>query len=69
MIAATGFLVSQFGPLFRWPEWALDISVFRLYGTPLTAGVYATGLYVEVAVLVIGFGLALVTMRFRDVGD
>lgn len=60
--------LTQFGPLFKWPDWALDLSVFRLYGTPLTSGVYWTGLYAMVAVVVVGFGIGLIAMRFREVG-
>jgi putative exporter of polyketide antibiotics len=68
VVALGGYLMLNLGPLFQWPEWVLDLSVFRLYGTPLTSGVYWTGLWAMVGVTVIGFGTALTAMRFREVG-
>lgn len=68
VVATFSFVISQFGPLLGWPEWALDLSVFHLYGTPLSAGLYATGLVVMLAVLAAGFATGVVVMRFRDVG-
>jgi hypothetical protein len=46
----------------------LDLSLFHLYGTPLTTGVYWTGLWVMVAIVVVGFGGAAAAMRVREVG-
>ena len=67
-LAVVGFFMDEVGPLFKWPNWALDISMFRLYGAPLVSGLFATGLYVMTAIVVVGFGLALVAMRTREVG-
>jgi hypothetical protein len=67
-LAVGGFFIQDAGPLFKWPGWALDFSVFRLYGAPLATGLYATGLYVMAAVIVAGFGAALLAMRSREVG-
>ena len=68
MLALGGYFMLSLGPLFKWPEWVLDLSLFRLYGTPLTSGVYWTGLWSMLAVTVVGFGVGLVAMRFREVG-
>jgi ABC-2 type transport system permease protein len=67
-VALVSYLVQQLGPLFEWPEWALDLSLFQLYGTPLINGVFVTGLYAMVGIVVAGFGVALAAMRYRDVG-
>jgi len=69
LVAVAGYLIQQVGPLFRWPSWALDLSVFTLYGTPLTTGVFWTGLWAMVAVVVVGFGIGLGAMRYRDVAS
>jgi ABC-2 type transport system permease protein len=68
VIAVAGFYIPLLAPLFKWPGWALDLSLFHLYGTPLTTGVYWTGLWVMVAIVVIGFGGAMAAMRVREVG-
>ena len=66
--AFVSYISSELGPLLKWPDWALRLSVFKLYGTPLTSGVDWTGLWIMVAVTIIGFGLATVLMQRRDVG-
>src|ERR1039458_8039779 len=68
MVAVAGFYIPLFAPLFTWPSWVLDLSLFHLYGTPLTTGVYWTGLWVMVAIVVVGFGGAMAAMRGREVG-
>lgn len=68
VVAVAGFYLPLLAPLLRWPSWTLDLSLFHLYGTPLTAGVYWNGLWVMVAVVVLGFGGAMAEMRVRDVG-
>lgn len=62
------YLLTALGPLLKWPDWALKLSVFSLYGTPLTSGVDWTGLWIMSAITVVGFGLATVLMQRRDVG-
>lgn len=42
--AVAGYFLQQLGPLVRWPGWALDLSLFQLYGNPLISGVFWTGL-------------------------
>jgi ABC-2 type transport system permease protein len=62
------FLINQLGPLLRWPDWAVKLSIFSLYGTPLTSGVDWNGLLIMSAVTLAGFALAIVLMQRRDVG-
>ena len=68
VVAVASFYIPLLSPLFRWPGWVLDISLFHLYGTPLTTGVYWTGLWVMVAIIVVGFGGSMAAMRVREVG-
>jgi ABC-2 type transport system permease protein len=67
-LAVAGYFLQQIGPLFKWPEWTLNLSVFKLYGTPLTTGVFWNGLYATLTVAALGFGVAFAAMRYRDVG-
>jgi ABC-2 type transport system permease protein len=68
VVAVASFYIPLLAPLFRWPGWALDLSLFHLYGTPLATGIYWTGLWVMVAIVVVGFGGAMAAMRVREVG-
>ena len=68
VVAVAGFYLPLLAPLLRWPSWALDLSLFHLYGAPLTTGVYWNGLWVMVVVVVFGFGGAMAEMRVREVG-
>jgi ABC-2 type transport system permease protein len=68
MIAVLGFYLPQLVPLFQWPGWVQDLSLFHLYGTPLTTGVFWTGLWVMLGIIVVGFGGAALAMSRREVG-
>jgi ABC-2 type transport system permease protein len=68
-LAFLSYLITQLGPLFRWPDWALKLSVFSLVGNPLTDGVYWSGLWGLLAITVLGFGLAALVMQRREVGS
>jgi ABC-2 type transport system permease protein len=68
-VAVVGFFIEELAPLFKWPDWALNLSLFQLYGTPLTSGLFRNGLFAMLAIVVIGFGVALVGMRYREVGS
>jgi ABC-2 type transport system permease protein len=62
------YLITQLGPLLRWPDWALKLSVFNLYGAPLTNGVDWTGLWIMLVITIGGFGVGALLMQRRDVG-
>ena len=62
------YLLSELGPLLKWPDWALKLSVFSLYGAPLTNGVDWTGLWIMSAITIGGFALGAFLMQRRDVG-
>ena len=67
-LAFASYVMSQLGPLFKWPPWVQDLSIFKLYGTPLSSGIDPTGLLIMVAVIVVGFGASILVMERRDVG-
>lgn len=66
--AFASYLISEVGPLFKWPEWIQDLSAFKLFGTPLSSGVDRAGLLTMVAIIVVGFGASILVMERRDVG-
>lgn len=59
--------VPMFAP-HQPPDWFVNLSVFKLYGVPLTDGTNWPGLWALTAIVVIGFGGALVAMQRREVG-
>ncbi len=67
-IAFASYLLTQLGPLFRWPAWTENLSPFHLYGQPLTEGVDGTGLAIMLAVSVVGFAASAFLLRRRDLG-
>ena len=66
-VAVISYLVFELGPLFKWPAWADNLSVFQLYGTPLITPVFVGGLIAMLAIVVVGFGSAGVALARRDV--
>jgi len=69
LLAVLSYLLLQLGPVLNWPEAVNNLSLFRLYGTPMTSGVYWTGLYTLVAICLVGFGAGVVVMERREVGS
>jgi ABC-2 type transport system permease protein len=66
--AFASYLISEVGPLFRWPESIQSLSAFKLFGTPLSSGVDRAGLLTMVAIIVVGFGASILVMQRRDTG-
>jgi ABC-2 type transport system permease protein len=66
--AVVSYLLQQFAPLFRWPGWVGNLSLFGLYGDPLNQGVRWGGLGALLAVVAVGFGAAVLALERRDVG-
>ena len=66
--AFSSYLLVQLGPIFKLPEWAEDLSAFKLYGQPLTAGVDQTGLVIMLAIVLGGSAGAAILMQGRDIG-
>jgi putative exporter of polyketide antibiotics len=66
-VAAISYFIQQFVPLFGWPDWVKNLSLFALYGTPLSKDDWA-GVATLVAIGVAGTAIALIAMQRRDVG-
>ncbi|MDA0988897.1 MAG: ABC transporter permease subunit [Chloroflexi bacterium] len=68
VIAVTSFLLVQIGPLLSWPDWVLNMSVFSQVGNPVTQGIYWTGLWLMMAMILVGFTVSWRNFLVRDVG-
>jgi ABC-2 type transport system permease protein len=68
-VAFFSYLITELGPLLKMPDWLLKLSLFSLYGSPMTSGVYWTGLWIMAAIVIAGFGSAGLLMQRRDVGS
>jgi hypothetical protein len=67
VVAAIGYLTQQFAPLFGWPDWVKNTSLYALYGTPMSKDDWG-GIATLVAIGLVGTAVAVVGMRRRDVG-
>ena len=66
-VAVVSYLLFELAPIFRWPSWVADLSVFQLYGTPLSTPVFVGGLVAMLVIIVAGFGAAGFALSRRDV--
>jgi putative exporter of polyketide antibiotics len=66
-LAVVGYFAQQFAPLFQWPDWVRNISLYALYGTPMSKDDWA-GIATLIAIGTGGMAVALFVMRRRDVG-
>jgi ABC-2 type transport system permease protein len=66
-VAVVSYFLQQFAAVFDWPEWLGRLSIYQLYGRPLSTDDWA-GTATLVAIGVAGTAVALVAMRRRDVG-
>ncbi len=67
--AIASYFVTQLGPLFKWPDWLLNLSPFKLYDQPLINGVDVTGLTIMLAVTLAGIAGSAMLMNRRDIGS
>jgi putative exporter of polyketide antibiotics len=66
--AAIEYFLGDLAPLFKFPSWVANLSVFHLYGNPLGASSISwTPPLTMVLVFLAGFAAALFLMRQRDV--
>jgi ABC-2 type transport system permease protein len=66
-VAVVSYFLQQFAAVFDWPEWVGRLSIYELYGTPLSTDDWG-GIATLMAIGVAGTAVALVAMRRRDVG-
>ena len=66
-LAVVGYFAQQFAPIFQWPDWVSNISLYALYGTPMSKDDWG-GIATLVAIGLAGTAVAIVAMRRRDVG-
>jgi ABC-2 type transport system permease protein len=66
-LAVVGYFAQQFVPLFQWPDWVNNISLYALYGTPMSKDDWS-GIATLVGIGTIGTAVAVAAMRRRDVG-
>jgi ABC-2 type transport system permease protein len=67
-IAVVSYFLLQFTPLFQWPEWVANLSLYSLYGMPMSGEVNWSGIAGLVGVGVAGTIGALIAVQRRDVG-
>jgi ABC-2 type transport system permease protein len=67
--AVVSYFVQEVAPLYGWPGWVLDLSVFHLIGNPLVAPPDKLRVAALAAVTCAGFALAWTLALRRDVGS
>ena len=67
--AVVEYILGDLAPLLKMPDWVANLSVFHLYGSPLTGATSWTPVASMTFVFLLGFGAALVLMRRRDVSS
>jgi len=66
-VTVASYFIQQLAPMFQFPEFVRNLSLFELYGTPLLFGPNWGGLVAQLGIIVGGFGAALVAMSRRDI--
>jgi len=66
-LAVVGYFAQQLTPLFQWPDWVNNISLYALYGSPMSKDDWA-GIATLIVIGIAGTAVALAAMRRRDVG-
>lgn len=67
-VAFLGYLDVDVGPLLDWPSWVLDLSPFKLFGTPLVTGLDGRNLAILIAISLACLGSSILAMQRRDIG-
>jgi ABC-2 type transport system permease protein len=68
VVAVFSYFVQQFAPLFGWPEWAANLSLYALYGTPMSGEVRWAGVAALVGIGAAATVASMAALRRRDVG-
>jgi len=67
-VAVFSYFVQQFVPLFGWPDWVANLSLYTLYGTPMSGDIKWAGVAGLVGIGAVATAASLVALRRRDVG-
>ncbi len=67
-VAVFSYFVQQFTPLFDWPGWVADLSLYNLYGMPMSGEVRWTGVAGLVGIGAVATVASVAALRRRDVG-
>lgn len=67
-VAVFSYFVQQFAPLFQWPDWVANLSLYTLYGMPMSGEVSWGGVATLVAIGAAATVASMAALRQRDVG-
>ena len=67
-VAVFSYFVQQFVPLFDLPDWVANLSLYTLYGTPMSGDIKWAGVAGLVGIGAVATAASLVALRRRDVG-
>jgi len=67
-VAVFSYFVQQFVPLFGWPDWVANLSLYTLYGTPMSGDIKWAGVAGLVGIGAVATAASLVALRRRDIG-
>jgi len=67
-VAIASYLLQEFTPLFEWPTWVADLSLYALYGNPLSGTVDWARSAALFGIGAAGSAIAVAAMRQRDIG-
>jgi ABC-2 type transport system permease protein len=66
--AFASYLDTELGTIYKLPPWLLDLSAFKLFGTPLLSGVNGRNLALMLLLALAGIGSSILAIQRRDVG-
>jgi polyether ionophore transport system permease protein len=67
-VAVFSYFVQQFVPLFGLPDWVANLSLYTLYGTPMSGEIKWAGVAGLVGIGTVATAASVVALRRRDVG-
>jgi polyether ionophore transport system permease protein len=67
-VAVLSYFVQQFVPLFDLPDWVANLSLYTLFGTPMSGDIKWGGVAGLVGIGTVATAASLIALRQRDVG-
>jgi len=67
-VAVLSYFVQQFVPLFDLPDWVANLSLYTLFGTPMSGDIKWGGVAGLVGIGTVATAASLIALRRRDVG-